>query len=325
MGLDHQEIGDIVEICEGDIRACINHMQFNSRIVDTIERRISKDTHLIDRQLSWFAMTDQLFKRDPQLSKEENLACLFDGFMNGEGRALASNSGTFDRVLKGIFDKYLDTVHIQDDSLIKPCELSDWISYQSRFTRSNETNEYSPLVLLKASSLFSDIRVQPGNQTLIPNAKNLDFEHSQLLKSNKNIIRLIENRLLVQMRVALGMNAENAASLVLPCLAKILSPHMSAKVKSDLNVTEKKCLERIAGLVKELDLSLEYLKDLETGLSSLKLNPDLDLLTIYDNYLTTIPAASVVKQTQLRRQSLFPLITAELDRIDVSKNLSNVH
>ena len=38
------------------------------------------------------------------------------------------------------------------------------------------------------------------------------------------------------MRVALGMNAENAASLVLPCLAKILSPHMSAKVKSDLNV-----------------------------------------------------------------------------------------
>ena len=110
----------------------------------------------------------------------------------------------------------------------------------------------TPLVLLKASSLFSDIRVQPGNQTLIPNAKNLDFEHSQLLKSNKNIIRLIENRLLVQMRVALGMNAENAASLVLPCLAKILSPHMSAKVKSDLNVTEKKCLERIAGLVKEL-------------------------------------------------------------------------
>lgn len=319
MGLDHQEIGDIVEICEGDIRACINHMQFNSRIVDTIERRISKDTHLIDRQLSWFAMTDQLFKRDPQLSKEENLARLFDGFMNGEGRALASNSGTFDRVLKGIFDKYLDTVHIQDDSLIKPCELSDWISYQSRFTRINETNEYSPLVLLKASSLFSDIRVQPGNQTLILNAKNLDFEHSQLLKSNKNIIRLIENRLLVQMRVALGMNAENAASLVLPCLAKILSPHMSAKVKSDLNVTEKKCLERIAGLVKELDLSLEYLKDLETGLSSLKLNPDLDLLTIYDNYLTTIPAASVVKQIQLRRQSLFPLITAELDRIDVSK------
>ena len=55
--------------------------------------------------------------------------------------------------LKGIFDKYLDTVHIQDDSLIKPCELSDWISYQSRFTRSNETNEYS-LVLLKASVLY---------------------------------------------------------------------------------------------------------------------------------------------------------------------------
>ena len=318
MGLDHQEIGEIVEICEGDIRACINHMQFNSRSVDTIERRIAK-TPLIDRQLSWFAMTDQLFKRDPQLSKEENLARLFDGFMNGEGRALASNSGTFDRVLKGVFDKYLDIVHIQDDSLVKPCELSDWISYQSQFTRSNETNEYSPLILLKASSLFSDIRVQPGNQTLIPNAKNLDFEHSQLLKSNKNIVRLMENRLPVQVRVALGINHENAASLVLPCLAKILSPHMSAKVKSDLSAVEKRCLERIAGLVKELDLSLEYLKDLETGLSSLKLNPDLDLLTIYDNYLTSIPAASVVKQTQLRRQSLFPLITAELDRLNVSK------
>ena len=98
---------------------------------------------------------------------------------------------------------------------------------------------------------------------MIPNAKNLDFEHSQLLKSNKNIIRLIENRLLVQMRVALGMNAENAASLVLPCLAKILSPHMSAKVKSDLNVTEKEMFRKDCWIGERTRLVLEYLKDLE--------------------------------------------------------------
>ena len=101
LGLDYQEIGDVVEICDSDIRACINHLQFNSRKVVTVDQKVNNN-ELMDRQLSWFAMVDQLFKRDPQLSKEQNFNRIFNSFMSGEGKTITNNSSTFDKVLKGV-------------------------------------------------------------------------------------------------------------------------------------------------------------------------------------------------------------------------------
>lgn len=316
LGLDYQEIGDVVEICDSDIRACINHLQFNSRKVVTVDQKVNNN-ELMDRQLSWFAMVDQLFKRDPQLSKEQNFNRIFNSFMSGEGKTITNNSSTFDKVLKGVFDRYLDVVHNQDDSLIKPSEFSDWVGVYAQFSKHNDTNEYFPLLGLKAWSLFSELNPQRYNQLLIPNAKNLDFEHYELLKTNKNIIKTVSDSLPVKVQLALGINPENAATQFLPYLAKIVCPSLSARLKSDLNDTEKKWVEKIASIVKDFDLSLENLKDLETGLVSLKMNPNWDTITVFDNAFAPVPLASAFKQTQFRRQAIFPLVTTELDRLSM--------
>ncbi|RCK66220.1 Chromosome transmission fidelity protein 18 [Candida viswanathii] len=314
LGLDYQEIGEVVEVCDSDIRACINHLQFNSRKVETVDQKVNSG-ELMDKQLSWFAMVDQLFKRDPQLSKDQNFDQLFSSFMSGEGKSITNNSSTFDKVLKGVFDKYLDVAHNQDDSLIKPSEFSDWVGYYAQFSKHNDTSEYFPLLGLKTWVLFSELNPQKYNQLLIPNAKNLDFEHHELLKTNKNTIKLISDSLPVHLKLALGINPESAATEFLPCLSKILSPSLSARLKSDLNDTEKKWVEKITAIVKDFDLSLENLKDLETGLVSLKINPSWDSITVFDNSLAPVPLASAFKQTQFRRQAIFPLVTTELDRL----------
>ncbi|KAL6454783.1 CTF18 Chromosome transmission fidelity protein 18 [Candida maltosa Xu316] len=316
LDLDYQTIGEIVEICDADLRACINHLQFNGRKVETTESKTNSGV-LIDKQLSWFSIVDSLFRRNPQSSKDENFSQIFDSFMNGEARNLTNNASTFDKVLRGVFNKYLDVVHHQDDSLVKPSEFSDWVGHYTEFSRVNETSEYFPLIGLKTWSLFSELNHQTTNQPLIPNAKNLDFECLETLKSNKTIIRMLTDNIPIETKLALGLNSEIAATEFLPFLSKIMTPSMSAKVKSDLSDIEKAWVEKLTALVKDFELSLENSKDLETGLTSLKINPNWDSITNYDTEFAPTSSASAIKQIQFRRQAIFPLVTAEMDRLNM--------
>lgn len=328
IGMDYQQIGDVVEVCESDIRACLNYLQFNGRKIDlpTVSPNVPEGNRLNkDTQMSWFAMVDILFKRDSQLSKDENFIALMDIVMNGSGKSAISSSGTLDKVIRGCFNKYLDVVHRQDDSLHKPSVLSDWLSFYDLMSGNNDIETYSSLVSMKIWSLFSELNPNryPKENSLIPNSKSIEFEAYELLKQNRSVTKRIIDKLPLSLKLSVGGGGDTNDTLAcyfLPFLNKLLTPDTSdRKLKSTLKDFERKLIERVAILVKDMDLKLEQQRDIETGQNTLQLSPSWDSITNFDTVFLPIPESTLTKQVQIKRQWLFPLIQSELERLEMIK------
>ncbi|KAK6462706.1 P-loop containing nucleoside triphosphate hydrolase protein [Scheffersomyces coipomensis] len=309
-GLSLQEVGEIIELCDGDIRASLNYLQFNGRKIDAPQTLLgdAKPSSSMDKQNSWFAVIEKLFKRVPQLSKDENFDVLFNSFMNGECKSVATNSQLFDKVVKGCFNRYLDVVHYQDDSLVKPCELSDWLNHYDSLGNSSGNENYLGLVGLKIWSLFSEInptKFHDESKLLIPNVKNLDYESFELRKQNTSIIERVIKNLPIRTRMSV---TSDSGMYFIPYLNKILTPiDLSSKMRSNLSDFEKQYIDQVTDIVKTFDIKLENERDLETGQVLLQFQPNWESLTQFQ-------AINNTKHIQIKRQYLFPLIAAELEK-----------
>ncbi|CUM68444.1 uncharacterized protein PRCAT00006168001 [Priceomyces carsonii] len=333
LSLDYQQIGDIVEICEGDIRASLNYLQFNGRKIttETVSDNGQAPSSRKDSLVSWFSMVDMLFKRDAHLSKEENFDGLFEFFMNGGGLSIVSNSSAFEKVVKGSFNRYLDVVHYSDDSLKKPSELSDWLGfYDEMSNRLSSHDEYLSLVGLKIWSLFSEIKPVKNHEieSLIPNSKSIDFESYELLKQNKEISKRIIEKLPVNTRRTFGGTENNNTfpCYILPYIAKMLTPESPIdKAKATAHTFpnfERKVIAKMSHLINGLALTLESNRDLETGKSTLQFCPDIDSFSNFNS--VPVGLKSSVIHVQMKRQWLFPLFKSELERIEMSKKTANM-
>lgn len=313
MGLDYKDISEICEVCDGDLRACLNQMQFSGRRLSSnvnIKNMSAKDKHV-----SWFTMVEDVFKRDPQLKKEDNFNLLLQKYMDGNGKSITGSIDLFDKFINGIFNKYLDIIHLQDDTLLRPSELSDWFHYQDCFNKSfNDANQYNSLITLKSWTLLSDLKNYGEINLLIPNAKNLSFETFEKLKENRHIVKTLTSNIPAAMRSAIGsMNDENIANYFLPCLTKILTPSLSSKTKGNLSSAEVEKLQKVVSLIETFKFTLETKKDFDSGQTELKLGPDWDSLSVFDTFVAGRSSAIECKQLQLKRQTLFPLISAALE------------
>lgn len=314
IGLDSKEIGEVLEVCEGDLRACLNYMQFTSRKLDPSVYAFSGPANKnMDSLVSWFAMVDLIFRRNQQLSKDENFEVMLQRMTAGDGKAAAS--GSLDKVVRGCFNRYLDVVHYQDDSAVGPAEISDWLYFYDILTCKNrEFGFYPSLAALKFWSLFSDAnpRTYRDDNSLLPNARGLEFESLELLKQNKAVVKRFSDQLPVDVKLASGGHDFYALHF-LPYLDAMLSPEIgSSKVKSSLKDNEKKLVEKLARLTKRFDIKLETQRDMETNQVSLLYAPNWDTITVFDNLFAPVPLASKTKVVHAKRLWLFPLIQSEL-------------
>lgn len=330
LGLHFTEVSEIVEECEGDIRACLNHMQFSGRKLDPAAFTTFDGQNVTfnkDSQISWFAMVDMLFKRDPKLSKEECFSQLLDFVLGGGGKSANSASGSLDKVVRGSFYRYLDAVYFQDDNLVKPAEFSDWLSFYESMRGEGDIENYASLISLKTWSLFSEIsprKVQP-EQSLVPNSRNLDFETFELAKQNRATMKKMLADLPINIKLSIGAGIgeghDSFACHFLPYLNKMLSPDVgTSRVKSTLLEHEKLLIEKLSGLIKGFNLKLENHRDLATNQVTLHIAPSWESMTNFESALAPTPLASLNKQNQVRRQWLFPLLHTELDRLKVERS-----
>ncbi|KAG7813760.1 hypothetical protein KL921_000034 [Ogataea angusta] len=109
---DDRVLDAIIESTEGDLRNCINFLQFNSSASTLNLESSSKDT-----QIGWFVQLDNIFVRSAKVSKQEQFQKVF--------RSLSS-SAQVDRVTTGCFNVMLDT----DTEISRLSEMSDWLYFQ---------------------------------------------------------------------------------------------------------------------------------------------------------------------------------------------------
>lgn len=322
LGMDRREITDVFETCEGDMRACINQMQFSGRKLDKALFVGASTVYASkDKNVSWFTLVDRLFARNLKLSKNEDALDVFDMLLSGEGNAM----GSLDKVVRGCFNRYLEATHLQDDSVLRPADISDWLFYYDHFNYHSDPAGYSTLAALKFWSLFSEID-PPRNQecVIVPNAKNLDFEAMEAGKQNSAVLETFSANLPISMKLSCSSSKGFFACHFLPILETILSPDTgSARVKLTMQKHEKRNIEKIASLIKLFDMRLETTKNVETSSVTYAFGPNIDPITIYDTGSAPVTLEQKNRRLNSRRKWLFPLIKAEMD-LATANNLKRV-
>lgn len=322
LGLDSKEISEVFETCEGDIRACLNYMQFTSRklgpeLVASSQGESSSRARK-DESVSWFHMVDEIFRRDNRLSKDENFEVMLDMIVSSEGKY--SSGDSLAKIIRGCFNRYLDVVHLQDDSVVRPAEISDWLYYYDVLNSSTRDGFlYPALTSLKFWSLFSDIsqRKFHDDNSILPNAKSMEFESFELMKQNRAILKRLSDQMPVSLRLSFfgsSSNSEFYACQFVPFLDAMLSPAIgSSRLKVSLKPHEKCAVEKLAMLVKQLDIKLETTRDTETNQSFLSFAPNWDTITIFETDLTGQSFTAKAKALYSKRLWLFPILQSELD------------
>lgn len=319
LGLDNREISEVFELCEGDIRASINYLQFSSRklepgIVSSTSSEASVSSNK-DKALSWFSLVDRLFLRNEKLSKEDDFESIMQLISNGDEKTSAS--GSLDKVIRGCFNQYLDIVHLQDNSALRPAIISDWLYYYDALTSgARDSSFYPTLASLKFWSLFSDSSSQriKQSESLITNAKGLEFESLELHKKNKAVVQKISQLLPLELKRCFGgpsANFEFYACEFIPILDKLFSPEIGlSRAYTSLKPFEQHLIQKLSSLTQTLDLQLERQRDIELNLTYLLFAPDWDTIA---SFPVDVKYEQKRKLTNAKRQWLFPLLQHEIE------------
>ena len=318
LAIDHRAINEVVDLCDADIRACINHLQFTSRakprgdptrFQGQVDERSGS---YIDGGVLWMQLTDLLFQRRPRQPKEEVFAELSRTFIGDNARG----APVIDRVMRGVFHRYLD---YEDHMLSKPAELADWLGTYDMLAAS-DASAYSTIPALAVWSIYNEVGNSRTKEPVVANARGLEFESHERAKATQALADHVWLRAPVELKRAVGSaGLFTFVGSTLPALHPLLHPPFPSKVKSNLNQRQQQTLAQVAALVSKLELRLQTERDLATGVTSLQFSPLVDELVVFDTPFAEIAANTHLKQIQQVRAQLFPLLITEFEAKPVHK------
>lgn len=266
LNLSSRDVSDIVTVCDGDIRACINHLQFHGG------SSCSENTNSsIDAVPHWFNVVDDTFKRDLKVTRAANFARMLNFYTSGSGRAAVSVAHA--KIMRGCFQRYLDAVTIDEDTLVKPAQLSEWLKfydcYISGSLSSVLADSYVSIVWLKLWSLFNtNAKIDSGS---IANGRNADFAATEDGRRNNNTISAIRERVALATRLALG--SELWAAVVVPWFYRMI--YLPESESGSAQISQAALLATALGL----ELSTSY--DPDSGRDVIVWVPDLELVVTF--------------------------------------------
>lgn len=188
-------LNDIVQAMEGDIRNCINFLQFNARGSAFLKDRL-KDT-----QLAWFNTLKMVFNRKPNVRKSSQFEELFGD--------LANASEGVDKIVGGTFNALLQADGL---SISKYDELNAWYAHYDQLHSNAHRDElagYNLLPPMKAYTMLNEV----GSQ---------DMEFKSQFNFQQS--RAIEASLAQMQYVNLSTNGDNLRSYERDMLFKIIVP-----------------------------------------------------------------------------------------------------
>lgn len=253
MNIPIKAINDLIDLAQGDVRNCINNLQFLASNVDSRDSSASdkpacaKNTWASsnkDSPISWFKIVNQLFRKDPHRDiKEQFYELLNQVELNGNS----------DRILQGCFNIF-PYVKYSDNGIRKPANISDWLffhdlMYQSMYAHNGELLRYSALVPLVFFQTFGDI----ANKDDI-RMKNSEYEQRELKRANSDIVSLIMRHISVQSPLMASFT--DRKSLIFEIL-----PYLDSMISSDFNKIrnlklKQAIMEELVQLLKSFQLNL---------------------------------------------------------------------
>lgn len=324
--MDIKQINNLIDIAQGDIRNCINNLQFLSKeddlskpIVDTKStstdnnkmgsnsnenikktKAIRKDTSIL-----WFKLVNDIFKRDPHIELRKQFYEILDK---------VESSGNFDRIVQGCFSLY-PQVKYSDNGLSKPSELADWLYFhdlmnKSIYEQNGELNRYTSITPLTFFQKFSDIANREDLRI-----KNMEFEKFETIKFNMDMIKSMISKISqFNPKLAKILDTKSLIFEILPYLNQMFSTDLlrvkDIKLKNEL-------IKKLLSLIKEFQLNLTEMENelSNTSAKVLSINLPFDQVVVLDD--------RKLKDIAIRRPHNLNLLSIKSEEFNVKKRHFN--
>lgn len=243
-GTSESLLDDLIISLDGDIRNCINFLQFSSR---DLSGRL-KDTEVV-----WFQLLKEIFnleRRPVQNDKSKSKSEVFQELM----AKLSNTSNDLGRINAGCFNLMLQVDEDYGGStLAKLDEVSDWLYFEDVMSRNyrlferEELSLYGALTPLKFFSLFADV----NDGRMSDRRDRFNFKSPERFETRRAVNELV-GRLVREYRFA--VSRDRLVSDELSMVNAIVVPSLLG-VK-ELEHDEPR-LRTIAGVLAQLKIEVE--------------------------------------------------------------------
>lgn len=284
-----KQLKEIIQLTSFDIRSCLNILQFGGDLNN------SNDLRKKDSQISWFAIVNDIFRRDPKMTKGEQFKELTE---------IMQTNSNYDKIIHGLFQSYHD-VHYQDIGLSKPAMISDWLYFsdimgKTQYEAIGNLSYYSCQVALQFFNQFGDLTNR--NNIKIKS----DYEYFERRKTNQNLMKLIFGKTNPSLRCISKLS--HLSFEMLPFLDYIIVPER--KTLAALKDYELAKLHNAIDVIQGFGLYMNKAKD-ENFNEIYKTYPEFTSITKFEPIN--------VKRQQQRQTQVFPTLLKEMDAIKAKK------
>ncbi|KAG9288031.1 hypothetical protein G9A89_017626 [Geosiphon pyriformis] len=279
LSADLSALSSLTETAEGDIRSCLNTLQFlkqNSSHVTT-ELIAKSGVGLKDSKKSYFTIWEEIFQLETAKKHKGRFSQPKDN-ANRYIEELASIINTnpeYEKLMQGCFENYLK-MKFHDTACIKLLEANKWIHFYDQLNYRINSNQEQGLRAYLPFPLINFHRFFAGSLKPRLNFPKTDYEVFAAQTKNENIITAVLTHLPVYLRR--DLNTRTFASMVVPYLLRILSPPDIRPINQLLlKAYERRILVRLVDIMMTFDL--QYVKErTETAQLNYRLEPPLDHL-----------------------------------------------
>ncbi|KAG2212269.1 hypothetical protein INT47_001628, partial [Mucor saturninus] len=303
---DLRTLSMLAETTDGDIRSCMNTLQYIKGKSSTFTRDMlaSSGAGSKDMGKSIFSVWEDIFSAPNARFKTSVNKADFDNnrFLDRLTKTVQGN-GEIDRIMQGCFESFA-YMKFHDVALQKFCQISEWLEFYDTIDQRIHSNFEYGLFKYLTYPIVSFHRLFAGSssQDHVVQYPKIQYEVFTTKKSYENLIAIFLSGIHSSKRRYL--NRDMVANELVPLLMQIISPDLKITNKQLIKPLEKAKLTRLVDSMIEFGLSFKQEKT-DDGQYVYKLEPPVEQLL---NFELSTPKAILPRQYAVRQ-----MIASEID------------
>ncbi|WOO80484.1 Chromosome transmission fidelity protein 18 [Vanrija pseudolonga] len=304
LSADLQVLNSLVELTAGDVRSCLNTLQFikSRSSVVTTEAIKASSVGTKDSGTTLDTAWGSLFVPLAAKQRRKVIGAIDDGRYADRLAFMVQACGEYDRLVQGCFEHYPNLKPL-DPSFRNICRLHDWVAYYDRLSGKVAENmefelmAYLPYAIVPWHSHFA----APGNASRPTEWPKADYESYQARLANEEVTLSLKSAIPPVLRSL--FSSTTTLTELIPLLMRIISPPLKPVNANIVKPAERAILARLVDLMIPLGLRFWQEKQ-EDGQPMMRLEPAIDVFVHYDGKRAGDIAASRFAVRQLVSQAM---------------------
>ncbi|KAK9314248.1 hypothetical protein V1522DRAFT_408704 [Lipomyces starkeyi] len=318
--VDSRTLTELVDSMDGDVRGCINTLQFTMG-----GKRIgSSSIGQKDVNANPNVIVAQVFKVDKQFgNKEESIRAVIEN---------VERSAEFDKVMTGCFTMY-PSMYYADDMLAKPVEAGEWLHFYDTLSHSMYQDQHRDLAayLSYPVGAFHSMFSSNSNSLKEYAVAKTDYEAYEAKKSNKDLAKQVIGSASASTQQSFRRGSTICTELA-PYLMHIVNPKLNP-VNASI-VLEQERIMTMHTVDVMIDFAMKYIQQrCDNGTYVFRMDPPIEQLALFSTldkdraavgkYLIRQCISQEMERNMLRRVSKRNVVAAGSQTSGVKRRKSD--